>query len=117
MSDLPTGVSVEGTPQIPAGKNSANVVLKAAENAAVVATPLRIVGRATEGDMTLERRAEAPASGNLCPRSTADRSIDVAMLAVTMKPPYTVELIDKNRQRAVHRGTTYPAPFVITRTR
>ena len=26
-----------------------------------------------------------------------------------------MELVDKNRQRAVHRGTTYPAPFLIQR--
>ena len=32
-----------------------------------------------------------------------------------MKPPFSLELVDKNRQRAVHRGTTYPAEFLVKR--
>ena len=38
-----------------------------------------------------------------------------AVAQVTMKAPYKVNLIDRNRQRPVHRGTTYPAEFVIER--
>ena len=32
-----------------------------------------------------------------------------------MKAKFALELIDRNRQRPVHRGTTYPAPFIVKR--
>jgi hypothetical protein len=37
------------------------------------------------------------------------------LLSRTLTPPIKLELIDRNRQRAVHRGTTYPAEFLVKR--
>ena len=115
LSDLPEGVTASENPQIPAGKQSARLTLTVSEKAAVVAIPLRIRGTGQLQETSLVRVAQAPASGNLCPRDLDEQTVDYSLLAITMPPPFRVELIDKNRQRAVHRGTTYPAPFVIAR--
>ena len=115
VSGLPAGVTLGENPHIPAGKPAGNLVLQVAEDATVVAASLRITGQGQLDETTFLRVAHAPATGNLCPRTSDEQRIDQSLLAMTMKPPFRVELIDKNRQRTVHRGTTYPAPFVITR--
>ena len=112
---LPDGVTVADDIKIPAGKTKASVSFVVDAEAASVAVPIRIVGKAVVEGEKITREARAEAAGNLCPRSESEKQVSRMLLATTMKPRYSVELIDKNRQRAVHRGTTYPAPFTITR--
>jgi hypothetical protein len=76
---------------------------------------IQVVGTADINGTPRSRLATAPASGNLCPRDPPGQVVTQLLLAATGKPPLAIELVDKNRQRAVHRGTTYPAEFRIKR--
>jgi hypothetical protein len=115
IEGLPEGVKVPSDLKIPAGKNDLKIAIEVAAEAASFAAMLRVSGEAKLGDQTITRVATATAAGNLCPASSVETQVTGVLLAITMKPPFSVELIDKNRQRAVHRGTTYPAEFVIKR--
>lgn len=115
VEGLPEGVTVPAELKIPEGKNDLKITLEAAEDAASTAAMIRVIGSATVNDQTMKRIATAPATGNLCPLTPASNHTSSILLATTMKPPLKLALIDKNRQRAVHRGTTYPAPFLIQR--
>ena len=115
VEGLPTGVSPMGEWTIPAGKNDLKVVIQAAPDAAVVAGAIQIRGAGKMGDATVTRPATAVASGNLCPRSPADQRITTVLLAVTMTPPFEVLLVDRTRQRDVHRGSTCLAEMEIVR--
>lgn len=112
---LPPGITVEGELLIPAKKTSLVLTLKSAENTAVAAGLVQITGTSKVGEEAVERIAEAPATGNLCPRDPAVETVSRMMVSTFLKPTFRLKLIDRNRQRAVHRGTTYPAPFIIER--
>ena len=112
---LPPGVSATGEWKVPAGKNEAKVTLKSAPDAAVVAAPIRVRGTGKIGETSKARLATAVAAGNLAPRSPSEQMIDVALLVMTMTPPFDVKLIDKTRQREVHRGSTCLAEIDIVR--
>ncbi|MEO1995171.1 MAG: hypothetical protein ABGZ17_07845 [Planctomycetaceae bacterium] len=113
VTGLPEGVTVAGDLKIPAKKNDLKIELTSAKDAAVVAATMQLTGQARIGDQIINRPGRAAAGGNLCP--TQPPLIEQVLLVLTMKPPFALELVDKNRQRAVHRGTTYPAEFVIKR--
>ena len=115
IEGLPAGVSATGDMKIPAGKNELKVPLEAAQDAAATAGIVRVIGTAPIGEATVERIATATAAGNLCVRDPAASQIDKILVSVTLPAPFKLQLIDKNRQRPVHRGTTYPAPFIIHR--
>ena len=115
VKGLPAGVTVPNDLKIPAGKNDLKIPLEAAADAASQAALIQIIGKATVGEESVTRVATAAAAGNLCPRDVREKQTSQVLLATTLKPRFSVELIDKNRQRAVHRGTTYPAPFIIKR--
>lgn len=115
IEGLPEGVTVAEGLKIPEGKNDLKIAIQAAKDAATVGAMLRVVGTAAIGEQTIEHVATAPLAGNLCPLSPEDNQTTSILLATTMKPPVTIALVDKNRQRAVHLGTTYPAPFLIKR--
>lgn len=112
---LPAGVSVEAPVEAkPAAKN-AKLTLVAAPDFAARSFPFEIWGTAETPDGPIEVQAVASLSGDLvcwAPDSAYTRRLRGV---TTLKAPAKVELIDKNRQRAVHRGTTYPAPFVVRR--
>lgn len=119
---LPDGVSPTGDLTVPAGKNALKVTLEASPESPARAAFFTVEGTAglnTESSdtsvTTLTRTATAIAAGNLCPRSDRETRVSQILLATTLSPKFSVELVDKNRQRAVHRGTTYPAPFRIRR--
>ena len=112
---LPQGVTAEGPWTIPAGKNEAKVTLQASHDAAVVARVIRFVGTAQRGASQVRETAAAAAAGNLCPRSPAAQQIAPVLLAITMAPPFEVRIVDRERQRDVHRGTTYRAEVEIVR--
>lgn len=112
---LPTGVSVPVDLKISAGQSSVKIPFEAAEGSASQAALVQIIGKSKVGNEIVSRVAGAKAGGNLCSRDVDEKQTSNVLLATTLKPRFTVELIDKNRQRAVHRGTTYPAPFIIKR--
>lgn len=115
VKGLPPGLSVPAETKIPAGKNSAAIVVSSPPKTATVAARVEITATATIRGTRVTRIARAPAAGHLCPPDPSREQIPGVILATTMKPPFAVELVDKNRQRAVHRGTTYPAEFIIRR--
>lgn len=117
LDGLPAGVTAPDEISIPAKKNQTTIALQCAPDALVVAAPIRLTAQVEEegkppGETVVVR---FPADGNLAARSDETNMTEQAVLAITMKPAFTVQLIDKNRQRAVHRGSTYPAPFIVKR--
>ncbi|MFP6762985.1 MAG: hypothetical protein VB858_05190, partial [Planctomycetaceae bacterium] len=115
MEGLPDGIQVPQDAQIPEGKNDLKLNVEVAAETAARAGAIRIIGEATVGDATLTRVARAPAGGNLVARRPFAETTDRLLLTTTLKAPFSLELIDRNRQRPVHRGTTYPAEFIIQR--
>ncbi len=115
LEGLPKNLTAPTELIVPAGKNVLKISLEAGEQAAAHATMIQVVGTAKIGEQTFERKATAVSGGNLCPRSPAENQIGDILLTTTIKPPVKLQLVDRRRQRAVHRGTTYPAPFMISR--
>ncbi|MEX0728674.1 MAG: hypothetical protein WD065_20545 [Planctomycetaceae bacterium] len=112
---LPAGITPAGDWTIPAGMNELKVTLQSAPDAAVIAGIMQIQGTGKLGDANVACLATAPAAGNLCPRSPAEQRVAGILLAVTMKPPFEIKLIDRTRQREVHRGSTNLAEMEIVR--
>jgi hypothetical protein len=115
VDGLPAGVTIEGELAIPPGKSEAKLTLVAAADAAVVASSLTIGGTAMLADKQLVRVATANAAGNLAPRNADEQRTDRVLLAMTMTPPFELQLVDRERQRDVPRGTTYRAEFDVVR--
>jgi hypothetical protein len=115
VDGLPAGVTIEGNLAIPTGKNEAKLTLVASADAAVVASSLTVRGTAMITDKQLVRVATAIAAGNLAPRTAAEQRTDRVLLAMTMTPPFELQLVDRERQRDVPRGTTYRAEFDVVR--
>jgi SpoU rRNA methylase family enzyme len=116
---LPEGVTVEGNPVIASGKKKGTVVLQIADNAAVKGTVIQVVGMSVvDVDKNLSAltvTANAVGGGSLASRSKNENLIDNLVLGVKLKAPFKLHVIDKDRQRVVHRGTTYPAPLQVLR--
>ncbi len=112
---LPEGVSATGDWLIPSGKNEAKVSLEATKDAAVIAKLIRIAGKAMSQSNELIRTAMASSGAILNPRNADDRHIPQILLAMTMPAPIEVLVVDKERQRDVHRGTTYLAELELVR--
>ena len=115
VEGLPEGVTATGDWKIPAGKSEAKVTLESAADAAVVAKLITIAGSSIVGTTETRRIATANAGGDLCPRELSDRQVSQALLAMTMAAPIEVLVVDKERQRDVHRGTTYLAELELVR--
>jgi hypothetical protein len=119
VDGLPPGVTVDGEAKIPAGKNKATINLAIAKESKVQAAVIKIsgvsAGNEEMGLKPLEVVATAPRSGNLVVMNPELEVTEKILFAIKMKAPYKLQLIDKNRQRVVHAGTTYPAPFIVTR--
>lgn len=117
---LPAGVTLPAEPAvIKAGQAKGNLVLDIAADTATTAAPIRIVGNSTANEGTgapaLTVVATGPTTGNLAVRDPAGEKTEAILLALTMPAPFELNLIDKNRQRVVSRGTTYPAPYILNR--
>jgi hypothetical protein len=116
---LPDGVAVEGDPVIASGQKKGAVVLTIASNAAVKGTVIQVVGvSAADEEKKLPMLtvvATAVGGGSLVSRSNTENQIDNLVLGVTLKAPFKLHVVDKDRQRVVHRGTTYPAPLQVSR--
>lgn len=116
LEGLPPGVTSQGDLVIGAGKNEVKITLQSAADAPVVATVLRVRGTAKIGEQSVTRDAIAGAAGNLAPRSADEQRIPQIMLAMTMPAPFEIQVIDRERQHDVHRGTTFLADLEIVRT-
>lgn len=112
---LPAGVTMEGDWKIAAGKSDLKAVLKSAADAAVVAGQVQFRGTAMVNGTEQSRVAQVEGAGMLCPMSLGDRQLSSSVLAMTMVAPIEVLVIDRERQRDVHRGTTYLAELEIVR--
>ncbi len=112
---LPAGVTMEGDWKIPMGKNEHKVTLQSATDAAVVAAPILFRGTSKVGDAMVTREATALSGGNLSPRTNPERRTSHVMLAMTMPAPFEIQVVDRERQRDVSRGTTYLAELDIVR--
>ena len=115
VEGLLDGITVPEDAQIPEGKNDLKLDIEVAAETAARAGTIRIYGKAKIGEAMVTRVARAPASGNLIARRPDIETTDRILLTTTLKPPFSLELIDRNRQRPVHRGTTYSAEFVVHR--
>ncbi|MFO0999193.1 MAG: PPC domain-containing protein [Planctomycetaceae bacterium] len=115
VNGLPEGVTATGEWRIPVGKSDAKVTLESAADAAVVAKLITIRGKTIVGATETSQAAMANAGGNLAPRSLSDRQVSKTMLSMTMVAPIEVLVVDKERQRDVHRGTTYLAELELVR--
>lgn len=112
---LPNGVTLEAPAEVKPGAKTAKLTLIAAEETAAQSFQFEIWGSAETPAGVVEVQAAADLDGDLvCWDPAAARTTRLRGVT-TLKAPVKVELIDKNRQRAVHRGTTYPAPFVVAR--
>jgi hypothetical protein len=115
LHGLPTGVQAVGDLKVPSGKNEFKIPLAAAADADVTAVPIRLSGSAEINGALVMHEATALAAGNLAPRSPEEQRLGVALLAVTMTPPFQILLIDRTRQRDVPRGSVCVADLEIVR--
>lgn len=97
VEGLPAGVSVPEELVIPEGKSDLKVELTAAADAGTTAALLRISGRTKIDE-----------------REVADK-LDPVLLAVTMKPPFTIDAEGKDDVTKWPRGSTFPGPVLISR--
>ncbi len=115
LTGLPDGVTAPAGLKIAGDKGELKIPIECAKDAATSAALLRVEG-SVEIDGRAERRvALAGASGNLCARRPRDSQVDACVIATTMPPPLSFDVVGRQTQRAVHRGTTYPAPIVLER--
>lgn len=116
---LPDGVTVEGEPVIAPGQKKGTVVLLLGNNAEVKGTVIQVIGEsaadAEKKLAALNVAASAVVGGSLATRSKDENRSDNLVLGVTLKAPFKLHVVDKDRQRVVHRGTTYPAPLQVLR--
>jgi hypothetical protein len=115
VDGLPTGVEMVGEGRISPDQREAKLTLQSANDAPVLASPIVVKGRTRINGEAATCVARAVAHGDLSAASPEDREISQVMLSLTMPPPFDLLLIDRERQREVHRGTTYRAEFEIVR--
>lgn len=114
IAGLPRGITASNT-KIPGKASEAKIKLTAAKDCTTQLAYLKIMGASQIGDHTVSRVARAPISGSLCPVDPALETTSKILLTTTLKSPVTIAVIDRDRQRAVPRGTTYPIPVTISR--
>ncbi|MEY3458521.1 MAG: hypothetical protein RL215_1678 [Planctomycetota bacterium] len=115
VTGLPAGVTAEGDWTIPPGKSDLKAILKCAADAPVTSAAVQFKGTGEINGAPVVKFADTPAAGTLAPRSPEQKVIQTSLLAVTMTPPIDVLVIDRERQRDVPRGSTYPAELEIVR--
>ena len=115
VNGLPPGASVPEDLKVPEKKTQVNIPITIAADAATTASMISVTGTAQVEDRELKRNVIAPLVGNLCPMRPEENKTSSILLAITMKPPIKVKIVDKDRQRVVSRGSTYPCPIKIER--
>lgn len=97
MDGLPAGVSIPEGAAIPEKKKDLKLKISAVEDVGTVARMVALTGSALI--------AEKPVT----------HSPEPTLLAVTMKPPFSIDAEGKNDVTKWPRGTTYPAPVLVER--
>lgn len=104
IEGLPSSVSLVSPLVVPAAAKDFKLKLKIEADQAVWTHKLAIRGKAKSG---------VPVRFRVAGSSGPDLDRGDLLLGLTMKPPFEVKLIDRNRQRAVPRGATYPAEYEV----
>ena len=115
IDGLPAGISVPNDLTIKPDQGELKIPLETVGKTACAASLIKVTGMAVVDGTPLSVSLQTGAGGNLCPRRPGAHRLSRVLLATTMTAPFNIDLIGKNRQRAVHRGTTYPAPLEIKR--
>lgn len=110
---LPEGVAVEAA-QIPKGQSSAKIRISAAENARCAGFALRVTGKATSGEPTIERAARFRHLGvDSEGVSIGSSTIETLHLSVQLKPMF--RLFCPEAYLYAHRGSVFPYPMEVER--
>jgi len=115
LAGLPEGVKVPAEIKIAKGKPSVKFDVEVAATSGTDVAFLTATGSSMIGKKLISVTARSSFSGNLVTRQATARFDSRLLLVRTLTSPVTLELIDRNRQRPVHRGTTYPADFIVKR--
>jgi hypothetical protein len=115
ITGLPAGITVPADLTVPEGANDLKVPFTVAADAPVAAFPVTIAGTATVAEQSVTHPLLATGTGSLCPRSPDELLSASMLLAVRMLPRASVEAVDKDGGRTVHRGTTFPADVIVHR--
>jgi hypothetical protein len=97
IDGLPAGVSVPEGSVIPEKKNDLKLTISASADAGTIARMIALTGSA------------------LITEKPVTHSPEPTLLAVTMKPPFSIDAEGKNDVTKWPRGTTYPAPVLVER--
>lgn len=97
ISGLPVGVTVPEKLQIAANQNALAVELTVAADAAASAALVEVLGTATIRENSVQRTAGP------------------VLVAATMKPPFSIDAEGQDDVTKWPRGTTFPAPVLISR--
>jgi hypothetical protein len=119
VDGLPPGVQTRGA-RIEAGSDSSPLILEAAEDAAPLAVPIRIVGRAVVNDQEIVREARGGTTvwgtGNRQQQTPAFRATQDVVLAVMRDvAPVKVDVVPPALETA--RGGKVEVPVRVTRRR
>lgn len=97
VDGLPEGVSIPEETVIPEKKNDLKLKLTAGSDAGATARMVTVSGQATIEEKPVTHSPEP------------------VLVAVTMKPPFSIDAEGKNDVTKWPRGTTFPAPVLVTR--
>ena len=112
IDGLPDDVTVTDS-DLELSADKGKVRLKVAGDASSLAGVFGVTG--TAGETGEAKRATAAAAGNLCALRAEENRIASLLVAKIMKLPCVIRVVGKDLQRAVHRGTTYPAEIAVER--
>ncbi|MFN9719124.1 MAG: hypothetical protein ACK58L_10545 [Planctomycetota bacterium] len=115
VDNLPEGISLVGEPLIPAGTSDFKLTLQCASDAATTSQLMRLSGTAIRNGTQVTKTARAKAGGHLCPERPEEARIDGTLVAITMKAPFSLQVVDRERQHDVQRGTTFLAELDVVR--
>lgn len=94
---LPAGMSVAGNMQLPARQNALKVEVQVDATSAATAAMVTLQGQAVINEKTILRSTEP------------------ILMCATIKPPFEIDAEGKDDVTKWPRGTTFPAPVLITR--
>ncbi len=98
FSSLPEGVTVPEGLEIPAGKSALNVELEVSADSSASAALVMVHGQAMVDGQALMKQSVGP-----------------ILMATVLKPPFSIDAEGKDDVTKWPRGTTFPAPVLISR--
>lgn len=114
MTGLPEGITAAST-TIADSASEAQISLTVAGDTGTDVAHVQVVGISKVDGKEVARVATATLSGNLCPRDPARETTSRLLLTPTLPSPVKIEVVDRDRQRSVPRGSTQPVPIIVTR--